>query len=54
MKAQPVSVSVDEVADDAVAGLSSGAAVIWSPPKLRFLAVAMRATPGAIWRRVPA
>ena len=54
MKVQPLSASVDEVADDAVTGLSRGATVIWSPPKLRFVAIGMQAAPQAIWRRLPA
>lgn len=48
----PLTTGPDAVADAVVAGLQSGTPVIWSPPVLRVAALAMRAMPQALWRRV--
>ena len=49
----PFATDVATVADDAVAGLSSGAAVLWSPAALRYVFAGLTALPQALWRRLP-
>jgi decaprenylphospho-beta-D-erythro-pentofuranosid-2-ulose 2-reductase len=49
----PFATDVDQVADDAVAGLASGATVLWSPAPLRFVFAGLRVLPPALWRRLP-
>jgi decaprenylphospho-beta-D-erythro-pentofuranosid-2-ulose 2-reductase len=48
----PFTTGVNEVADNVLAGLARGDAVIWSPPVLRYLFMVMRHLPGPLWRRV--
>lgn len=50
---QPFTTDVDAVADVAVAGLSSEATVLWSPPPLRFVFGALQLLPTSLWRRLP-
>jgi len=49
----PFTTDVDAVADAAVAGLSSDATVLWSPPLLRYVYAVLTVLPQAIWRRLP-
>jgi decaprenylphospho-beta-D-erythro-pentofuranosid-2-ulose 2-reductase len=49
----PLATDVDAVADVAVAGLSSGEPVLWSPPLLRYVFFVLRLLPQAVWRRLP-
>jgi decaprenylphospho-beta-D-erythro-pentofuranosid-2-ulose 2-reductase len=49
----PFATDVDAVADVAIAGLSSGQAVLWSPPFLRYVFFVLGLLPQAIWRRLP-
>jgi decaprenylphospho-beta-D-erythro-pentofuranosid-2-ulose 2-reductase len=49
----PFTTGVDEVADAAVAGLSSDATVLWSPGILRVVFSVLRLLPAALWRRLP-
>jgi hypothetical protein len=41
------------VPDDAVAGLSSDATVLWSPTPLRYVFAVLSLLPQALWRRLP-
>jgi decaprenylphospho-beta-D-erythro-pentofuranosid-2-ulose 2-reductase len=49
----PFATDVDAVADDAVAGLSSTAMIIWSPKAMRWLFGALSLLPQQLWRRLP-
>ena len=49
----PFTTDVEAVADAAVAGLSSDATVLWSPPLLRYVYAVLTVLPEAIWRRLP-
>jgi hypothetical protein len=49
----PFSTDADAVADVAVAGLSSAATVLWSPPVLRYVFGVLRFVPQGLWRRLP-
>jgi decaprenylphospho-beta-D-erythro-pentofuranosid-2-ulose 2-reductase len=49
----PFATDVDAVADVAVAGLSSGQPVLWSPPLLRYVFFVLGLVPQRIWRRLP-
>ena len=49
----PMSSTPDTVADAVVAGLESGAPVIWVPPAARWAMALARLVPQALWRRVP-
>jgi decaprenylphospho-beta-D-erythro-pentofuranosid-2-ulose 2-reductase len=49
----PFTTDVDTVADVAVAGLSTEAMVLWSPPQLRYVFGALALLPQALWRLVP-
>ena len=49
----PFTTDVDAVADVAVAGLSSDATVLWSPPQLRYVFGALTLLPQSMWRRLP-
>jgi len=49
----PFTTDVDAVADVAVAGLSSEATVLWSPPALRYVFGVLSLLPQSIWRRLP-
>ena len=52
MEAAPFSTTPDKVAADIVAGLDSGAAIVWSPGILRLLFSVMRHLPRPVWRIV--
>ena len=49
----PFAVGPDQVAADILRGLHRGAAVIWSPPFLRWVFSALRLLPQPLWRRLP-
>lgn len=49
----PFTTDVDAVADAAVAGLSSDATVLWSPPQLRYVFGVFALLPQSVWRRLP-
>jgi decaprenylphospho-beta-D-erythro-pentofuranosid-2-ulose 2-reductase len=49
----PFATDVDAVADVAVAGLSSGRPVLWSPPILRYVFAVLGLLPQGVWRRLP-
>jgi decaprenylphospho-beta-D-erythro-pentofuranosid-2-ulose 2-reductase len=53
MTPAPFSTSPAEVAAAVVAGIASGAAVVYAPPTLRWVFVVMRWLPRALWRRMP-
>jgi decaprenylphospho-beta-D-erythro-pentofuranosid-2-ulose 2-reductase len=53
MKAQPFATTPEVVAAAMVAGLGSGAPVIWVPGLLRWVFLVLRHLPRAIWRRLP-
>jgi len=53
MTPAPLSSTPGQVADAVVAGLRSGARVVWVPASLRIAAGVMRLVPHGIWRRMP-
>ncbi|MGH3732227.1 MAG: SDR family NAD(P)-dependent oxidoreductase [Acidimicrobiales bacterium] len=48
----PFTTGVNEVADNAVRGLTTSDVVIWSPPVLRYVFVLVRLMPPSLWRRL--
>lgn len=53
MAEAPMATTAEAVAEAVVGGLASGAPVIWVPPALRWLFLALRHLPAAVWRRLP-
>jgi decaprenylphospho-beta-D-erythro-pentofuranosid-2-ulose 2-reductase len=53
MTPAPFSTTPEAVADAVVAGIESGAGVVYAPPLLRWVFVVMRQLPGFVWRRMP-
>jgi decaprenylphospho-beta-D-erythro-pentofuranosid-2-ulose 2-reductase len=53
MDPAPFSTTPDAVADAVVAGIGSGAAVVYVPPILRWVFTVMRHLPRAVWRKLP-
>lgn len=53
MSPAPLSSTPGQVADAVVAGLRSGAEVVWVPGALRAMFAVMRVLPRAVWRRMP-
>ena len=53
MKAAPLSVTPDAVADAIVRGIERGSEVIWVPPALRFVMSGLRHVPRALFRKLP-
>lgn len=51
-KERPFTTGVNEVAECVMKGLASGELVIWSPPVMRFLAMALRLIPASLWHKV--
>ncbi|MGH9108823.1 MAG: SDR family NAD(P)-dependent oxidoreductase [Acidimicrobiales bacterium] len=49
----PLATTAEAVADAVVAGLASGAPVVWVPPALRWAFGIFRLLPAAVWRRMP-
>lgn len=48
----PFATTADKVADDIVAGLRSGAEIVWSPGLLRWVFTVLRHLPRPVWRKV--
>jgi decaprenylphospho-beta-D-erythro-pentofuranosid-2-ulose 2-reductase len=53
MKAAPLSVSADDVADAIVNGISRGREVVWVPSTMRYVMSALRHVPTVVFRRLP-
>jgi decaprenylphospho-beta-D-erythro-pentofuranosid-2-ulose 2-reductase len=53
MKAAPLSVTADEVADAVVRGIARGRDVVWVPPAMRYVMMILRHVPTVIFRRLP-
>jgi decaprenylphospho-beta-D-erythro-pentofuranosid-2-ulose 2-reductase len=53
MDPAPFATTPEAVADAVVRGISSGAAVVYVPPLLRWVFLAMKHLPRAVWRRMP-
>ena len=53
MKAAPLSVGADTVADAIVHGIARGRDVVWVPPAMRYVMAALRHLPTAVFRRLP-
>ena len=51
LKPAPFALDPDDVALEIVAGLRSGAHVVWAPRKLRWVALLLRVLPAAVLRR---
>jgi decaprenylphospho-beta-D-erythro-pentofuranosid-2-ulose 2-reductase len=49
----PMSTTPDAVADAVMAGLESGAQVVWAPPVARWALLVARFVPQSLWRRLP-
>jgi decaprenylphospho-beta-D-erythro-pentofuranosid-2-ulose 2-reductase len=53
MKAAPLSVSADEVADAIVRGIGRGREIVWVPPAMRSVMTVLRHVPTVVFRRLP-
>src|SRR4051794_36537510 len=53
MKAAPLSVTADTVADAVLRGIARGREVVWVPPAMRYLMAVLRHLPVAVFRRLP-
>jgi len=53
MKPAPFATTPEKVAEVAVKGLRSKRRMVWAPGVLRFVFIALRHTPGPVWRRLP-
>jgi decaprenylphospho-beta-D-erythro-pentofuranosid-2-ulose 2-reductase len=53
MKAAPLSIEPEAVADAIVQGIAHGREVVWVPPALRYVMAAIRHLPVAVFRRLP-
>jgi len=53
MDPAPFATTPEQVADAVVAGIASGADVVYAPPVLRWVFAVMRQLPRAVWRRMP-
>ena len=53
LKPAPFSTTPEKVAQATVKALRGGRRIVWTPGVLRFLFMALRHTPGAVWRRLP-
>jgi decaprenylphospho-beta-D-erythro-pentofuranosid-2-ulose 2-reductase len=52
LEVAPLSTTPDVVAKHIVAGLRRGAHTVWVPPALRWVGLAMRLLPRALWRKL--
>lgn len=52
LKAAPFAVSPEEVAGVIVAGMASGAPVVWAPPRVRWVMSSLRHLPRPLFRRL--
>jgi decaprenylphospho-beta-D-erythro-pentofuranosid-2-ulose 2-reductase len=48
----PFTTGPNEVADNVVRGLASGAPIIWSPPILQYVFMVLRHLPAPLWRKI--
>lgn len=53
MKAAPLSVTPDAVADAVVRGIARGREIVWVPPAMRYVMAVLRHLPVAVFRRLP-
>lgn len=53
MEAAPLSVTAEQVARVAVAGVRSGRELVWAPPPFRWVMSALRHLPRPVFRRLP-
>ena len=53
LKAAPLSTSPEQVADAVVRGIAHGREIVWVPPPLRYVMVALRHVPDRVFRRLP-
>jgi decaprenylphospho-beta-D-erythro-pentofuranosid-2-ulose 2-reductase len=53
LKAAPLSVTPDAVADAVIGGIARGRDVVWVPPAMRYVMVVLRHLPVAVFRRLP-
>ncbi|MGB8860047.1 MAG: decaprenylphospho-beta-D-erythro-pentofuranosid-2-ulose 2-reductase [Ilumatobacteraceae bacterium] len=53
MKPAPFATTPEKVAEVTAKGLRSGRRTVWAPGILRFVFMALRHTPGPVWRRLP-
>jgi decaprenylphospho-beta-D-erythro-pentofuranosid-2-ulose 2-reductase len=53
LKAAPLSVSADAVADAIVRGIARGRDIVWVPPAMRYVMTVFRHLPIAVFRRLP-
>jgi decaprenylphospho-beta-D-erythro-pentofuranosid-2-ulose 2-reductase len=53
LKAAPLSVTADAVADAVVGGIARGRDVVWVPPAMRYVMAVLRHLPTAVFRRLP-
>jgi decaprenylphospho-beta-D-erythro-pentofuranosid-2-ulose 2-reductase len=53
LKAAPLSVTADAVADAVVSGIARGRDVVWVPPAMRYVMAVLRHLPAAVFRRLP-
>jgi decaprenylphospho-beta-D-erythro-pentofuranosid-2-ulose 2-reductase len=54
MKAAPLSVTPDAVADAVVRGIARRRDIVWVPPAMRYVMMVLRHLPAAVFRRLPA
>ena len=52
LKAPPLALAPEQVADLIAAGLRSGKGVVWAPPAMRWVALVLRMLPGPLFRRL--
>ena len=53
LRAAPLAVVPDQVADVIVAGLRTGRRTVWAPAAMRWVMLALRALPRPVFRRLP-
>jgi decaprenylphospho-beta-D-erythro-pentofuranosid-2-ulose 2-reductase len=53
LKAAPLSVTADAVADAVLSGIARGRDVVWVPPSMRYVMAVLRHLPTAVFRRLP-
>ncbi len=53
LKAPPFALTPEQVGDLIAAGLRSGRGVVWAPPAMRWVMLALRLLPGPLFRRLP-
>jgi decaprenylphospho-beta-D-erythro-pentofuranosid-2-ulose 2-reductase len=53
LKAAPLSVTPDDVADAVTRGIARGRDIVWAPPAMRYVMSVLRHLPVAVFRRLP-